>query len=46
MDNGNHLRLKTLPLPREREGGGSSRPPKGFSSITFEQNKLEISNFA
>ena len=26
--------LLTLPLPR---GGGSSRPPKGFSSITFEK---------
>ena len=26
--------------------GGSSRPPKGFSSITFEQNYLETSNFA
>ena len=37
----------TLPLPM----GRSSRPPpppkkKGFSSITFEQNKLETSNFA
>ena len=27
-------------------GGGSSRPAKGFSLITFEENKLETSNFA
>ena len=33
--------LLTLPLP-----GGSSQPPKGFSSITFEKNKLETPNFA
>ena len=26
--------------------GGSSRPVKGFSLITFEQNNLETSNFA
>ena len=26
--------------------GGSARSPKGFSSITFEQNNLETSNFA
>ena len=27
-------------------GGEPSRLPKGFSSITFEKNKLEIPNFA
>ena len=32
--------------PSFTRGGGSSRPPKSFSSITFEQNKLETSNFA
>ena len=36
----------TLPLPRGGGGGKSSQPPKGFSSITFEQNNLETSNFA
>ena len=25
-------------------GGGRADPPKGFSSITFEQNDLETSN--
>ena len=34
-------KILTLPLP-----GGSSRPAKGFSSITSEQNKLETSNVA
>ena len=32
----------TLPLP----GGGGGGGPKGFSSITFEKNKLETPNFA
>ena len=27
-------------------GGGLSRPSKGFSSITFEKNKLETPHFA
>ena len=27
-------------------GGWSSRPPKGFSSITFEKSKLETPNFS
>ena len=36
----------TLPLPRGGGGGGASQPAKGFSSITFEENKLETSNFA
>ena len=32
---------------REREGGGGRADlPKGFSSITFEKNKLETPNFA
>ena len=35
----------TLPLPRGGGGGGSATS-KGFSSITFQQNKLETSNFA
>ena len=37
----------TLPLPRRGGGGGGGQPTaKGLSSITFEQNKLETSNFA
>ena len=32
----------TLPLPTE---GGSSRPRKAFSSITFEKHKLETQKF-
>ena len=32
----------TFPLPR----GGEPTPPKDFSSITFEQDNLETSNFA
>ena len=37
--------ILTLPLPR----GGDVKPtppPKGFSSITFEKNRLETPNFA
>ena len=33
----------TLPLPRGE--GGRADPHKGFSSITFEQNKLKTPNF-
>ena len=33
--------------PSFTKGGGEVEPtPKGFSSITFEQNKLETSNFS
>ena len=36
-----------LPLSLQRGGGGGgSQSPKGFSSITFEENKLETQNFA
>ena len=35
--------ILTLLLPKE---GSSSPHPIGFSSITFERNKLQASNFA
>ena len=34
----------TLPLPRG--GGGRADAPKGFASITLEQNNLGTSKFA
>ena len=40
------LKLKLNPSFNKGGGGCSSRPPKGFSSITFEQNNLETSDFA
>ena len=43
----NFFPFLTLPLPRGGWGGWGIEPnPKGFSSITFEQNKLKTSNFA
>ena len=38
--------LLTIPLPLPKGGGGEPTIPKGFSSITFEQNNLETSKFA
>ena len=40
------FKILTLPLPRGCRAGPPPPKKKGFSSITFEQNNLETSNFA